>query len=312
MDITLNGAKVLYTIHTDIPFLGDFKITQTIVMTWIVMAIFAILSLWLTHGLRLENITKRQAAVEYVVGALDKFVHTNMGLHFDRYIPLVGAIFSLSVFCNLISVFGVWSPTADLNTELAWAIVVFIIITYYKIKTSGIWSYLKGYLSPIFIMAPINVLSELATPVSMACRHFGNILSGMVIGTLVYSSLAAASYALLSLLGASWLAELIVLALGGWLLYRGYTKVIQKGKRKGEKGSKAGKIFGGALTLLAALGLISRISSGVGGAIANVPWLDVGVPAMTGLYFDWFGGCIQAFIFCTLTTIFIRQAAGED
>lgn len=308
MDITLNGAKVLYTIHTGIPYLGDFKITQTLVMTWIVMAIFACLARWLTRGLQLENISKRQAAVEYVVEALDKFVHTNMGTHFDQYIPLVGAIFSLSVFCNLISVFGVWSPTADLNTELAWATVVFILITYYKIKSSGIWSYLKGYLSPIFIMAPINVLSELATPVSMACRHFGNILSGMVIGTLVYSALAVASYGLLGLLASNWIAEAIVLALGGLLLYRGINKVGKNGRR----GSKAGKIFGGALTALAALGLISRISAGAAGAIGSVPWLDVGLPAMTGLYFDWFGGCIQAFIFCTLTTIFIRQAAGEE
>ena len=155
----LNGAKILYTIHTNIPLLGDFKITQTLVSTWIVMALLSGLAIWLGHGLKLENVSKRQAAAEFIVTRLDQFVHDNMGCHFDQYIPLIGSIFALSIGCNLISVVGLWSPTADLNTEAAWAIVVFALIMYYKIKTNGILSYLKGLLDPIFIMAPINVLS---------------------------------------------------------------------------------------------------------------------------------------------------------
>ena len=162
---------------------------------------------------------------------------------------LIGAIFALSIGCNLISVIGLWSPTADLNTEAAWAIVVFVLIMYYKIKTNGILSYLKGLLDPIFIMAPINVLSEVSTPVSMAFRHFGNILSGTVISTLLYWALASLSHVIF-----------------GWLP----------------------------------------------GALSQIQLFQIGIPAFTGLYFDWFGGCIQAFIFCTLTAIFIKRAAGED
>ena len=190
-----------------------------------------------------------QAAAEFIVERLDQFVHENMGTHFDRYLPLVGAIFALSIGCNLISVVGLWSPTADLNTEAAWAIVVFVLIMYYKITTNGILSYLKGLLDPIFIMAPINVLSELSTPVSMAFRHFGNILSGTVISTLLYWALASLSHVVF-----------------GWLP----------------------------------------------GFLSQIQLFQIGIPAFTGLYFDWFGGCIQAFIFCTLTTIFIKRAAGED
>ena len=148
----LNGAKILYTIHTNIPVLGDFKITQTLVSTWIVMALLSALAFWLGRDLKLENVSKRQAAAEFIVERLDQFVHDNMGWHFDQFIPLVGAIFALSIGCNLISVVGLWSPTADLNTEAAWAIVVFVLIMYYKIKTNGILSYLKGLLDPIFIM----------------------------------------------------------------------------------------------------------------------------------------------------------------
>ena len=133
----LNGAKILYTIHTDIPLLGDFKISQTLVSTWIVMALLSGLAIWLGSNLKLENVSKRQAAAEFIVERLDQFVHDNMGYHFDKYIPLIGSIFALSIGCNLISVIGLWSPTADLNTEAAWAIVVFVLIMYYKQITEG-------------------------------------------------------------------------------------------------------------------------------------------------------------------------------
>ena len=89
----LNGAKILYTIHTDIPFLGDFKITQTLVSTWIVMALLSGFAIWLGRNLKLENVSKRQAAAEFIVTRLDQFVHDNMGYHFDQYIPLIGSIF---------------------------------------------------------------------------------------------------------------------------------------------------------------------------------------------------------------------------
>ena len=75
----LNGAKILYTIHTNIPVLGDFKITQTLVSTWIVMALLSGLAFWLGRDLKLENVSKRQAAAEFIVERLDQFVHDNMG-----------------------------------------------------------------------------------------------------------------------------------------------------------------------------------------------------------------------------------------
>lgn len=284
----LNGAKILFTIHTDIPILGDLKITQTLVVTWIVMALLSGLAFWLGRNLQLENISKRQAAAEFIVLRLDQFVRENMGPKFDQYIPLVGSIFALSVFCNLISVIGFWSPTADLNTELAWAVVVFILITYHKLKASGLKNYLKGYLDPIFLMAPINVISELATPVSMACRHFGNILSGMVITLLIYGALTAASSALFGLLGSTVVSGLVLLAIGVFFW-------MKKGKLR---------IPGGVLGFIGLWALLCSIQP----IAAAIPVLNFGLPAILSLYFDWFSGVIQAFIFCTLTTIFIKSA----
>ena len=293
MEMSINGARILATIE-NVPLLGTVHLTQTLVVSWFVMLILSTLCIWLGSGLKVTNISRKQAVAEMAVTSLVKFVHDNMGSEFDRYIPLVGTIFATSVVSNLISLLGIWSPTADLMTELGWALVVFVLITYHKIKSSGIGGYLKGFLDPIFIMAPINVMSELFTPISMACRHFGNILSGTVISALIYGALTTASYALLGALGSVRVVAIAVALVGAALAFFGK-----------KRGKKLPLIVGIILAVLGVLGLLNSL----GGVFARFPWLAVGVPAITSFYFDWFGGCIQAFIFCTLTTIFIKQAA---
>ena len=188
MDISINGARIIWTIE-NVPLLGKINITQTVLMSWVVMIIISALCIWLGSKLKVYGISRKQAVAEMAVTSLVKFVHGNMGPNFDKYIPLVGTIFVTSVISNTISVLGFWSPTADLMTELGWALVVFVIITYHKIKSSGLGGYLKGFLDPLFVLAPINVMAECFTPVSMACRHFGNILSGTVISALIYGAL---------------------------------------------------------------------------------------------------------------------------
>lgn len=295
MDISINGARILATFE-NVPILGTVHITQTLVMGWVVMAIISALCIWLGSGLKVTGISRKQAVAELAVTSLVNFVRGNMGTEFDRYIPLVGTIFISSIVSNLISLLGLWSPTADLMTELGWALVVFVLITYHKIKASGIGGYLKGFLDPLFILAPINVMAECFTPISMACRHFGNILSGTVISALIYGALTAASHALFGALGSSPAVGVIVMviALGVHLF----------GKKKGKKFYA---ILGIVLGVLGALGLLCSIST----LAASFPWLTIGLPAITSFYFDWFSGCIQAFIFCTLTTLFIKQAAGD-
>ena len=292
MAISINGAKILATFE-NVPLFGTVQITQTLTASWLVMLIISALCIWLGSGLRVTNISRKQAVAELAVTSLLKFVRGNMGTGFDHYIPLVGTIFITSVVSNLISLIGVWSPTADLMTELAWALVVFVLITYHKIKAAGILSYLKGFLDPVFILAPINVLSECFTPVSMACRHFGNIISGTVIGTLIYASLTTANNALFGFLGSSLYAGIALVILGGILMGLGLSR---KKKRMW--------IPGGIAAVLGVLALLTNLG-------ADYPWLTIGIPAIPSLYFDWFGGCIQAFIFCTLTTLFIKQAAGD-
>ncbi|MEI3521735.1 MAG: F0F1 ATP synthase subunit A [Anaerosacchariphilus sp.] len=252
MEVDISGARVFFTIPTNIPILGDLQISETLVVSWIVMALITGLCIWLTHDLKVEKISKRQAVAEMLVEMANKFVIGNAGEKFRKLIPFVAALFATSVVSNLISLIGLRSPTADFSTEAAWAIVVFIMITAQKIKTSGFGGYLKGFTTPIAVMTPFNVLSELATPISLACRHFGNILSGVVINALIYGALALASSKL--------------------------------------------------------LGLLPGV---LGGVLSQIPILSVGLPAITSVYFDWFSGVMQAFIFCMLTVMYIANAAEE-
>ena len=292
MDVSINGARILATFE-NVPVFGTVQITQTMTAAWLVMIIISALCIWLGSGLTVTNISRKQAVAEMAYNAIVNFVRGNMGTGFDHYIPLVATIFVTSVISNLISLVGIWSPTADLMTELAWGLVVFVIITYHKIKSSGIKEYLRGFLDPIPILLPINIMSECFTPISMACRHFGNILSGTVISTLVYAALVAANNALFGVLGSELYVGIMVAVLG--------IIPIIAGKKTGKK---LPLVVGIIAVILGVLGAITSLG-------ATYPWLTVGIPAIPSLYFDWFGGCIQAFIFCTLTTLFIKQAAGD-
>ena len=201
MNFDISGAKIFLKIPTGIPFLGDFLLSETLVVSWIVMAIITGLCIFLTRNLRVENISKRQAIAELIVESANNLVRSNTGgTKFDKMIPFVAALFGTSIVSNLISLTGLRSPTADLSTEAAWAITVYVIIIANKIKAGGIIGFLKGFTQPIPVMTPFNILSDVATPISMACRHFGNILSGVVISGLIYASLTIASSALFGLI----------------------------------------------------------------------------------------------------------------
>ena len=196
MNLEVNGSPIYF----EIPILGGIPITGSLVVTWGVMLVLTCLCAWMTHNMKVRDISKKQAAAEKIYELLYGLVLGNMGEKWLHYLPLITALFGLSIGCSLSSLLGLWSPTADVNTTLAWALVVFVLITYHKIKGHGIGGYLKSYTEPIFLMTPFNILGEVFTPVSMAFRHFGNIVSGYVISMLIYAALIAASHALFGLL----------------------------------------------------------------------------------------------------------------
>lgn len=192
-NINITGAKIYF----EIPVFGGIPVTETQVNSLIVLVLITILCLVLTHNLKVKPTSKRQLIAEWIVEKVEGLVKENMGEKFMSYTPFIAALLSLSAVSSLLSLITLYPPTADLNTIAGWAILVFGLITFYKIKTGGIGGYLKGFTEPIVVLTPFNILSEVATPISMAFRHFGNIVSGIVISTLVYAALAAASNALL-------------------------------------------------------------------------------------------------------------------
>jgi len=183
-NINITGAKIYFRI-------AGVPVTETQVNSWIVIALLFVLCLVLTHGMDVRRTTKRQLLAEWIVEQVNNLVKQNMGEAFLPYAPFICAILGLSAFSSLLSLLGMYPPTADLNTIAGWSILVFSLITFYKIKTNGFLGYLKGYTEPIKIFTPFNVLSELGTPISMTFRHFGNVVSGVVISTLVYAGLAS-------------------------------------------------------------------------------------------------------------------------
>ncbi|MBQ8536099.1 MAG: F0F1 ATP synthase subunit A [Clostridia bacterium] len=187
--ISVTGAQVFFTIPMP---LMDMHITESQVNSLAVLISLFGLCLFLTHDLKIRPTSKRQVVAEWIVSTVQNLVNVNMGERFAMYAPFIASIMGLSAFSSLSSLLGLFPPTSDLNVVAGWGILVFGLITYYKLK-GGLWTYVKGFFSPIFIMAPMNLIGEISTPVSMSFRHFGNVMSGVVISTLLAAALQAAS-----------------------------------------------------------------------------------------------------------------------
>lgn len=187
--IDITGAFI----YCRIPLpLGGLPITESQVNTWLVMVTLFFLCRYLTHGLSEKAELRRQHVLEWMIGMTQKLVKDNMGEDFSGFPPFVASILALSAFSSLLTLVGLYPPTSDINVVAGWAILVFFLITYYKMKC-GPLHYLKSFAEPVAPLLPLNVISEVATPISMAFRHYGNILSGSVISVLIAAALQGLS-----------------------------------------------------------------------------------------------------------------------
>lgn len=243
--ISITGARVFFTIPMP---LQELPITESQINSWAVLASVFSLCLYLTHGIKVKADTKRQLVAEWIIENVQKLTKDNMGVYFSAFAPFIASVLALSALSSLMSLFGLFPPTADLNVVAGWAILVFALITYYKFKCGPI-KYLKSFTEPVFILTPINLIGEVATPLSMSFRHYGNVLSGTVIAALVAAGLQGASALVF-----------------GWLP----------------------------------------------GFLGEIPFLQVGIPAVLSIYFDVFSGCLQAYIFAMLTMLYVSGAFAAD
>jgi len=285
--IEVSGAQTLFTI-------GPIAITQTILSLIIVTAALATAGVLLGRNLR-KRPGKLQVLTEKGVSMLMNLVEGTMGKHNLHWVPYIGTIFLSSLLGSLIGLTGfLRSTTADLAVVLTWAVMTSVIIWYQSIKRNGFLGWLKGFTEPIVVMTPMNIVSEIAQPVAMAFRHFGNVAGGSIITMIIYTALALASSALIGAISGSWILPAILVVLGGVLLIVG----IRKKKL-------AGKIFGIVFLVLGVLGLATSLDL-LGGV--EIPILQLGIPAALSIYFDLFSGFVQAFVFSLLSMVYIAGA----
>ena len=166
----------------------------------------------MTHGIKENPTLKRQHFAEMAVEKAEALISDNMGDYYMVFTPFIMAIMAISAFSSLMSLFGLFPPTSDMNVVAGWSILVFGIITYYKLKC-GPLNYMKEFTKPVAVLTPINIIGEFATPVSMAFRHYGNVLSGVVVSVLVGSALQGLSKMLLGWAG-SFIGQIPLLQVG--------------------------------------------------------------------------------------------------
>ena len=243
MDISVTGPRKLVEFSI---FGLDIVITDTVVSSVIVMLILVAVSLIFGRNLK-KRPGRRQVLTEKLVTMLYNMVEDTMGKHNTKFAPYIGALFCSSILGSLIGMTGIFrSSTADLSTTIVWALITSVLVWYHNIKNNGFFGWLKGFTEPIVVMTPMNIVSEVAQPIALAFRHFGNVAGGGVLTSIIYAAFAALSSA----------------------VFRGVPNAM----------------------------------------IANIPFFQVGIPAVLSLYFDLFSGFIQALVFCMLTMVYVGEA----
>lgn len=171
-------------------------ITTTHVCVLIVFLIISAFCIAAGHMVKhAEEIpTGFQNVVELIVEMLDKMTEGVMGKHAVRYRNYIGTIFIFILFSNISGLLGLRPPTADYGVTFALAIISFTLIRYNELKYQKLSGVLKGLCDPWPIWAPINIIGNLAVPISLSLRLFANILSGTAIMALIYALLSKIAY----------------------------------------------------------------------------------------------------------------------
>jgi len=289
MTLNVTGPFIYFTI----PIFGGIPITQTTISSLIVTVGLIVAALMLGKNLK-NRPDGKQVLLEKGVMMMHNMVVDTMGAHNARWTPFIITLFVSSICGSLIGMTGfLRSTTADLSTTLTWAVMVSVIIWYQSIKANGFLGWLKGFTEPLAVMTPMNVVSEIAQPVSLAFRHFGNVAGGGVITSILYTALAGLSSALLGLIASNGVAvSIVLLAAGAGLIALGL-----------KKKKLILKILG---IICAVLGIFGMLQ--VFGVLSDVPIFQFGIPAVLSLYFDLFSGFIQALVFSLLTMVYISGA----
>ena len=126
-----------------------------------------------------------QNFVELIVEMLDNMVDGVMGKNAKRFVNYISAVFIFILVCNISGLFGLRAPTADYGVTLPLGLITFVIIHYNGVKKNK-GKHFKALFEPVPLLFPINLIGEIAVPLSLSLRLFGNVLSGTVLMGLLY------------------------------------------------------------------------------------------------------------------------------
>lgn len=166
-------------------------ITTTHVCLFIVMLIICIFCLCANHAVKhaTEVPGAFQNVVEMIVEMLDGMVKNVMGKNAAAFQNYIGILFMFILLSNISGLFGLRPPTADYGVTFALGIITYTLITFNKFKYQKVSGFIKGLCDPWPIWAPINVIGDIAVPISLSLRLFANVLSGTVMMALIYGLL---------------------------------------------------------------------------------------------------------------------------
>ncbi len=168
-----------------IPIFGGIDVLESVVITWIIMAVLVLLSIIFVRNLKLVPTSKVQVALEAAVGFCRDFFRDILGKEGDRYIPFLSTVMIYIGCANLIGLFSLKPPTKDINVTLALSLISIILIEGCGLAKKGPRRFLKSFAEPIAVVAPINVLELVIKPLSLCMRLFGNVLGAFVIMELI-------------------------------------------------------------------------------------------------------------------------------
>lgn len=238
MNILLSAGEkeADFSIHywKEIELFGHtFYLTTTHISLIVVTAVIIIFALIASSKIKKANADDTPGVIqnicEILVSTIDNMVHGIMGANGYKFRNWIATVFVFALLCNISGLFGLRPPTADYGVTFAMGIITFCIIHYNGIKTKGT-KHFSNLCKPV-LLTPINIIGEIAVPLSLSLRLFGNVLSGTVMMGLIY-------------------------------------------------------------------GLLS-------------PPITTGIPAVLHVYFDIFSGCIQAYVFCMLTMVYVNDKIAD-
>lgn len=175
------NCNVVFTI----PLFGGIDVLESVVVTWIIMAVMMAGSLLLVRGLKVRQINNRQAALESGLSFIYDFFEGLLGKEGRAYIPYLITVVLYIGIANMIGLVGFKSPTKDLNVTMSLAVMSIMLVEAAGIRKRGLAGWIKSFAEPIPIIAPINVLELFIRPLSLCMRLFGNVLGAMVVMALI-------------------------------------------------------------------------------------------------------------------------------